>query len=520
MKKFDSSFQTHSFKAPNLLPEEHRAPELEPPRHRHRRGLKFFSCFFIVLLVTFTLATIILAKSNNNFFVGVKNGFFIRQLTHIFTGQDNSLRGEPDDRINALLLGIGGPGHDGPYLTDTIILASFRPSTNDAAMLSIPRDLIIPNGAGSYVKINHVYAYAHQRKGVEHAFSETKRLIGQAFDQPIHYLGVVDFQGFVELVDTMDGITVTVDRAFTDNQFPAANYKIQAVSFKQGLQTMDGLTALRFARSRHGNNGEGSDFQRSKRQQKIILATKEKLASFSTLLSPQKITSLFSLVNQYTKTDIEPWEMVRFVQMAKDVNPDTIASIVLDDSSGGLLRSGISSVDRAYILQPKSGSYLELQTLAESMLQGSGAREEQPKMVLQNGTTIPNLASTIETAFAQAGIRPVSIGNASNQSYSKTIVYDYTKGEKKETRNYLEKRFGVRAETNIPLELLPYTIARNLNLTNETGEIIELDFLIILGTDTLENKGEIIRTLTPEEQLGTSTPTSTPTSTQEITPVE
>ena len=56
-------------------------------------------------------------------------------------GQDKMLKGEEDDRINILLLGMGGEGHPGPYLTDTIILASYKPSENKVSTVSIPRDL-------------------------------------------------------------------------------------------------------------------------------------------------------------------------------------------------------------------------------------------------------------------------------------------------------------------------------------------------------------------------------------------
>ncbi len=69
------------------------------------------------------------------------------------------LKGEGDGRINILLLGKGGPGHDGPDLTDTVLIASIDPVQKQAALLSIPRDFYVKTDYG-WTKINSVYANA------------------------------------------------------------------------------------------------------------------------------------------------------------------------------------------------------------------------------------------------------------------------------------------------------------------------------------------------------------------------
>lgn len=502
------SFSTTKFSSPNLLPEHEPEPGHKPPKGRR---LRFFSSCVLILIVLTISCTKIVSKSNNNFFVGVKNGFFIRQLTHLFSGNRYELKGEKDDRINFLLMGIGGPGHDGPYLTDTIILASFKPSTKEASMVSIPRDLIVPTGNGSYLKVNHVYALT-QKDGLDKAFATTKQVISDTFGIPIHYMGIVDFRGFIKLIDTIGDIDVTVDRDFTDYQFPNNTSGIETVSFKKGKQKMDGSTALNFARSRHGNNGEGSDFARSKRQQKILLATKEKLSSFNTLFNPQKITALFGLVNDYTKTDIEPWEVVKLIQMTKDTDSNKVTTLSLDDSPGGYLYSGISSVDSAYILQPVGGNYSQLQSLVQNLFSNRRLTSEHPVIVLQNGTTMPNRAAVGSATLERAGIKPVASGNAKRTDYATTQLFDYTNGAKPLTRAYLEAWLGVTAQTRIPLELLSYTLAKELTITDQKGDPQQLDFLIILGQDVKGlSRGEIIRTLTAEElNKATSTPTTTP----------
>lgn len=501
-----SAFETREFQSRPLPPppyDENDQPEGEPlPRRR-----KILSCFFIVLIVVITSCTTIIARSNNNFFVGVKNGFIIRQLTHIIGAGKYELKGEGADRINFLLMGIGGPGHEGPYLTDTIMIASFKPSTKEAALFSVPRDLIIPTGE-NYLKANSVYAL-HLKLGIDQAFAVVKEAFSASFGIPIQYMGVVDFQGFIELIDTIGGISVDVDRAFTDSLFPTQENATQVVSFQAGPQKMNGDAALKFVRSRHGNNGEGSDFARSKRQQKVILATKEKLAGFNTLINPRKITTLFNLVNQYTKTDIEPWEVVKLMQMTKDIDTDNIYNFVLDDQSGYLI-SGISSIDGAYILQPATGDYKQLQSLMRELFMSGQMKKEEPKIIIQNGTTIPSHAATVAQHLETLGIEPTAVGNAATQDHLSSILYDYSEGKNPATRKYLETWLGTHAQTKVPLELLPYTLARELNLQDKNGNLTVLDFLIILGQDvTTAERREIIKTLGPSPTSTQAFATST-----------
>ena len=92
---------------------------------------------------------------------------------------DTVIEGQQNDRINILLLGMGGPGHDGPYLTDTNIIVSIKPSTKEVAMISIPRDLSvkIPGHGWRRVNIvNHFGEASSPGSGGEYArkiFAET-----------------------------------------------------------------------------------------------------------------------------------------------------------------------------------------------------------------------------------------------------------------------------------------------------------------------------------------------------------
>ena len=235
----------------------------------------------VILIVTIAFMVAIPVKSEHP----GKALKLISQVRNFILSSDRNIKGQADDRINILLLGIGGEGHDGAYLTDTIILASIKPSTKQLSLISIPRDLIVPIPGGyGYRKINSADSYGEiQQKGNGAEFA--KQVVEQVFNISIHYYARIDFKAFKEIVDRVGGVEVYVDNTFTDNTFPTEDYLYRTISFKKGQQTLDGQNALDFARSRHGNNNEGSDFARARRQQKIILALKDKLFSVNTIFN-------------------------------------------------------------------------------------------------------------------------------------------------------------------------------------------------------------------------------------------
>ncbi|MCC6639145.1 LCP family protein, partial [Candidatus Falkowbacteria bacterium] len=284
------------------------------------------------------------------------NGGTFSFINSIINSGDKKLRGEEDDRINILLTGMGGLGHSGPFLTDTIIFASIQPSTNKVSLLSIPRDLSVSIPGHGWRRINSVNHYGElqeERYGAEY----TSEYISHLLNQPIHYYVRIDFAGFEKVINDLGGIDVYVEKAFTDSQFPDDSFGYQTISFQQGWNEMDGATALNYARSRHGSNGEASDFARSQRQQKVIKAIKDEVLSASTFFSIKKISDLYETYQQHVTTNMEAWEMMRFAKMAKSINNENIANVVLDNEENGLLYSTL--VNGAYLLMPRDESFFE-----------------------------------------------------------------------------------------------------------------------------------------------------------------
>ena len=140
-------------------------------------------------------------------------------IKHLVSSGDRDLEGEEEDRVNFLLLGIGGEGHDGPQLTDTIIFTSFRPSDGAVAMMSLPRDMTVPIPNYGYRKVNHANAYGEMDNpgsGPELA----SQVIGDVLDEEINYYLRIDFKGFEEFVDAIGGVDVYIENGFTDSNYP------------------------------------------------------------------------------------------------------------------------------------------------------------------------------------------------------------------------------------------------------------------------------------------------------------
>lgn len=310
-----------------------------------------------------------------------------------------SLRSD-DGRVNVLLLGISGGAHDGANLTDTIMVASYNLKTNQVYLISIPRDLWLPSLRS---KANAVYQIGISQNN---DLGLSKVVMDNILGIPIHYVLRLDFRGFVQAIDAIDGIEVLVEKSFDDYQYPITgkendlcgyeekemefseeeakklnidpgkrkvlispdgqiatdsaqedkgiNYfscRYEHISFEKGQMHMNGAITLMYVRSRHGTNGEGSDFSRSKRQQKVLEAVRGKILSLETLASPAKVADLVKVLNKSIDTDISVKDALEFYKLSKKL--DKIYNFVLNDSPKIGLPGGRSSL----LIHPPAQDY-------------------------------------------------------------------------------------------------------------------------------------------------------------------
>lgn len=473
------------------------------PKRHHRLRWTFVAIGIFSLLILATggwLAYRAISVINTKKADGTKLSF-LQQLTHLVTTNGDQLQGESDDRVNILLLGYGGPGHDGPYLTDTMMVASFKPSTKQLALISIPRDLVVNIPGYDYRKINSVLSFGRDDHYPGGGEALAVRIVSDTLNLPIQYYARIDFQGFKEVIDQVGGVTVTVDTTFSDPMYPDNGIGYDPISFKAGTQTMNGEKALKFARSRHGNNGEGSDFARAKRQQKIIEALKEKLFSFGTLTNPKKISDILTSLGTHTQTNMEVWEMLRLGKLAGDLKTDSIINRVYDDSTNGFLRAA-TGTGGAFILVPRDGDYHDMQFLARNVFLDEAAVQERANVLVVNATSFSTLGTSVGRTLEQLGLNVLktqslttTVGQtvivaAQPEKYAKTeqLLTMYAKAVGTLSASNWQQQTG--DSTLINSLSTPITVNTNTTVvtngrpvTTNTSATIIPDLIIVLGQD-------------------------------------
>ncbi len=424
---------------------------------------------------------------------GAEKVSIFEQVRRLVGNSEKRLRGEERDRINILVLGEGGIGHDGPHLTDTILFVTFKPSTSQVGIVSLPRDLWIPVPDGGQNKINAVNALA-EKKQPRSGGEAARQAVAALLDQPIDYYVRVDFSAFKTLIDDVGGVTVNVERTFTDFAYPTDDALYQKVHFDKGWQTMDGETALEFVRSRHGNNGEGGDFARSRRQQKVMLALKEKLVSFDTLLNPSRVASVLETLQSHVITDMELWEIVKLAKAMREVDTTKLVNRVLDDGPQGPLYASsisLSGVD-AYVLLPRKSDWSDVRRIAARVLETRPETETAPeaarpaRVEIQNGTRQSGLAKKTQDLLAKVGYDVVRIGNAQETSRERTIVYDLTNGGLPQELQTLKNLLGAEVGLTLPGYLASGVTPSNIALSNgQQPDSAGTDFVVVLGQDAV-----------------------------------
>jgi len=269
--------------------------------------------------------------------------------------------------LNFLILGIAGGNHQGKDLTDTIMFASLNPYQKQLALVSLPRDIWLEKWRA---KLNSIYHYR--------GLPETKKTVEEILDQKVDYGIIIDFEVFQKIIDTLGGITVDVEQSFDDYKYPIPGKendlcngdplyrcRYEHLHFEAGKQFMDGQTALKFVRSRNAQGEEGTDFARTARQQKVILAIKDKILSKEFLLSPKKAIQLFKLITLNIQTDIPKekyWQLLKAGSKIRNIKTTTI-------NSNYLINPPISKkYDNQWVFVPKSGNWSEIQEYIKEFL--------------------------------------------------------------------------------------------------------------------------------------------------------
>ena len=412
--------------------------------------------------------------------------------------------GQPD-RVNILLLGKASEDYPGSQLTDTIILASLNPQTNETAMLSIPRDLYVQIPETSqYTKLNAIYHYGTRNDGEKGGIRYISQTIEEITGQHVDYFVMLDFKGFAKMVDEIGGVRVEVKETLHDDRYPGPNYSYQTFHIEEGWHDMDGETALKYVRTRHNSGG---DFGRAFRQQQVLTAIKDKFFGMESVALLPKINAILDIISENVKTDIELSEYGSFLALAKNVNTHNTVNKVLDNRGANPILVNYSPYvgrRRAYFLRPASGDYEQIKEIAQNIfdldkLQRTYEKQqaENPKILIINRSGNHKVLTESKERLTQAGFKNLNTGGESPDLIPETTVYDNTSGLKPYSFDSLVKILSAKAAPNA----YSSDSLTSEDQTVQANSAQNYNLVIVLGADAV-NLLEEDTVMLPEEAFG------------------
>jgi polyisoprenyl-teichoic acid--peptidoglycan teichoic acid transferase len=416
-----------------------------------------------------------------------------------------------DNKTTVLLVGVdnrsGDFSNDLKNIdnTDTLMLLSIDQNTKKVTMLSIPRDLGIKfnvNGQQNGLnKINSAVNY-----GVSHDYPGggaqlLRDSIKQITGYTVNYTAIVNFQAFVDVINTVGGVEIDVENSFCDAGYPLQGDKgVETIKFIKGKQTMNGEIALKFARSRVHDRCddftagdpvfEGSDFRRAYRQQQVITALKNKVSQMG--FDIFKIQSIISSLgnnlltqagsgelNDNNKIDLET--LKSFYSLKDQFADNDISKLVINPNEGcGKLNLYEDSIQGVYFILPeKANDYSNLQSCFNFYLQNSATINNDAKIAIyyvgNASASATKLNSDLKTkgfdsnnyggiiiknAFQTDGTTPLDLSTG-------TFICDYN-NTKKDTVELIQKNFNA-------------TIIQKDQISKSVKSLDGADILIIVG---------------------------------------
>ena len=247
--------------------------------------------------------------------------------------QDGSLvELRPWDGESRFTLVVGGldrrPEETGlAHRTDSLMILSIDPDSNSIGILSIPRDLLV--SVPGYAKRQKINTVLPNGEGQRYGFGPTllQQTVQYNFGIPVHNYVLMDFQALIDIVDIIDGIEITIDYTLNDPKYPDMNYGYDPLFIPAGTHKLNGYDALRFARTRHGNN----DMRRAERQQMVLYAIRDRILSFDMaprliLQSPQ----LWATLSDNLYTGLELGQVIQLALFVQDIDLANITTGVMN----------------------------------------------------------------------------------------------------------------------------------------------------------------------------------------------
>lgn len=236
-------------------------------------------------------------------------------IASVFHADNSDSDQSLESRVNILLIGADQRPGETAFNTDSLILASIDPDTKRISLLSIPRDTRVELRGHGYVKINSVAALEN--------LDTLQIMVADLFDVPIKGYVLTNFSGFKDIIDTLGGITVDVEK---DMLFETGDKVDGYINLKKGVQRLDGSKALQYARFRHDAL---ADISRTARQQVVLKAVAKEMFKLSTI---PKLPVLVPQIMKAVQTNLPSLEILKLVRVAVSFDANNVISQTLPGS--------------------------------------------------------------------------------------------------------------------------------------------------------------------------------------------
>ena len=365
-------------------------------------------------------------------------------------------------------------GETGAFRSDTMMVLTLDPVTKTGGVLSIPRDLWVEIADGYGVRrINAAHAFGERDDYPGGGPALAAKTVERNLGVRIHYYVRVDFNAFVELVNRIGGIDITVEEAIHDRDYPSNDpadpYGYDPVHIEVGQHHFDGEMALKYARTRAT---AGADFDRADRQQKVLKAVFEKVTRLDML--PTLIAQapqMWRTLEESVETNLKLDEIIALARLASQVDIDDVRFGAIDEkyTVPYITEDGAQVLillrDKMRELRDEIFTTEEPPTEGEDVDEGSQLEKEAATVEVLNGTLTAGLAADVTEALQQEDLNVTHTGNAERQDIEESLVIAHT--DKPYTAQYVARFLGLPQSAIVQ--------------GSEPGA--EYDISIILGTD-------------------------------------
>jgi LCP family protein required for cell wall assembly len=357
-------------------------------------------------------------------------------------------------RINVLLIGLDYrdvEANQGPPRSDTMIVFTIDPLTKTAGFISIPRDMWVNIPGFGYGRINMAYPQGEGSRLPGGGPDLARKTVEQFLGVPIQYYAQVDFNTFVEFIDMIGGIDIYSDEKLRLDQIGAGKDKVIITCC--GMRHLRGEVALAYSRYRKGDEG---DVGRARRQQKVILAIRDKVFSpenFPVLLG--KSQQFYERFSAGIQTNMPFDTAVQLGVLAKDIPMESIKQGVINYDMVLLANTTLGG-ENAAVMKPLPDKIRELR---DQIFTSGGAlsplaaqndltammREDAARVRILNGSVSGGLEQVTGQFLVNQGVQVTEAGAAEGTNSTIIIVY----APKLYTLRYFQSLFGITSSSQI-----------------------------------------------------------------------